>query len=217
MAAGEPEDRAVALAEQAVLDAQGGGQIKDLAQVQRGSAVFKLFTNFYSYGSLLYHQTADAYGQRISAGPGRSGSFSGTYLLLYTFPAFASILLASAFRRDEDEEGWLHALGRETLGQMLNTMVLLRELGGLARLDASRGYEGPGRHARHRRQRSTSRRRRNKGSSISRLAPRDRGHGGDSVPASRSTRCNAVLTASWRCKEGRTHNPLALLTGPPRE
>src|SRR5688572_7953070 len=30
MAAGEPEARAVALADQAVLDAQGGGQIKDL-------------------------------------------------------------------------------------------------------------------------------------------------------------------------------------------
>ena len=36
---------AVAEADQAVLDAQGGGQIKDLAAIQRGGQLQKLFTN----------------------------------------------------------------------------------------------------------------------------------------------------------------------------
>jgi hypothetical protein len=40
------EATAIARADQAVLDSQGGGQIKDLAKYQRGAPLLKLFTNF---------------------------------------------------------------------------------------------------------------------------------------------------------------------------
>ena len=49
VAEGNDEARAISLADQAVIDSQGGGQIKDLSEVQRGHPAWKLFTNFYSF------------------------------------------------------------------------------------------------------------------------------------------------------------------------
>lgn len=142
MASGEAEARAVALADQAVLDAQGGGQIKDLAQVQRGGPSLRLWTNFYSYGSLLYNQTREAYGKTDFRKAGSVGQFGVNLLLLYAFPAATTVALAAAFGRDDDEDSWLEAFGKELIGQALNTLALIRELGGLVKATA-RGYEGP--------------------------------------------------------------------------
>lgn len=142
LAAGEVESRAIALADQAVLDAQGGGQIKDLAQVQRGSPAVKLFTNFYSYGNLKYNQTAAAYGQTNFRKVGSVGQFGVNLLLLYAFPAAATVLLAKAFGRGDDDDSFIAAMGKELLGAALNTMVLVREFGGLLHA-SNRGYEGP--------------------------------------------------------------------------
>jgi hypothetical protein len=49
------EARAIALADQGVLDSQGGGQIKDLAGIQRGGPLLKLWTAFYSYFNVTYN------------------------------------------------------------------------------------------------------------------------------------------------------------------
>lgn len=56
---GNDETRSVALADQAVLDAQGGGQVKDLAEIQRGGNLKKLFTTFYGYFSTTLQLTAE--------------------------------------------------------------------------------------------------------------------------------------------------------------
>ena len=69
MAGGASESDAAALADQAVLDSQGGGEIKDLAGVQRGGPVARLFLTFYSYGSTIYNATADAAGQVKARSP----------------------------------------------------------------------------------------------------------------------------------------------------
>ena len=49
IAAGNEETRAVALADQAVIDAQGSGQTKDLSAIERGGPALRLFTVFYSF------------------------------------------------------------------------------------------------------------------------------------------------------------------------
>ncbi|WP_196301764.1 hypothetical protein, partial [Streptococcus pneumoniae] len=49
IAQGEKEDTAVALADQAVKDAQGGGEEVDQAGIERGGPLIKLFTVFYSF------------------------------------------------------------------------------------------------------------------------------------------------------------------------
>ena len=43
------EKLAIALADQAVIDSQGGGMLKDLAAIERGGPIQKLFTVFYSF------------------------------------------------------------------------------------------------------------------------------------------------------------------------
>ena len=47
--AGMAQEDAVQVADQTVLDTQGGGQAKDLSALERGGATTKLFTVFYSY------------------------------------------------------------------------------------------------------------------------------------------------------------------------
>jgi len=46
------------MADQAVLDAQGGGQVKDLAAIQRGGATQKLLTTFYGYFNTTFNLSA---------------------------------------------------------------------------------------------------------------------------------------------------------------
>jgi hypothetical protein len=146
MAAGETEARAIALADQGVLDSQGGGQVKDLAQVQRGGPVARLYMTFYSYGSTVFNATADKAGATNFKSPAQVATFLGHLSLLYIMPAFGTIVLSRLLGRsggdDDDETAFLADVGREVLSSALNTMVLARELTGLVS-EGTRGYAGP--------------------------------------------------------------------------
>jgi ribosomal protein S18 acetylase RimI-like enzyme len=146
MAAGEPETRAYRLADQAVLDAQGGGQVKDLAQVQRGGPVARLFMTFYSYGNTIFNATSREVGLLASQKtPAALGTFLGHLSLLYIAPALATVTLGHLFGKtsaQDTAEDWLKEIGKESLSTALNTMVLVRELGGLVQ-STTRGYAGP--------------------------------------------------------------------------
>jgi GNAT superfamily N-acetyltransferase len=145
-AAGESEERSARIADQAVLDSQGGGQIKDLAQVQRGGPVARVFLTFYSYGNTVFNATARAAGKTNFRSPTQVATFLGHLTLLYIAPAFATTMLSRMTgRRGGDDDtpdkfvgDWL----QETIVTAMNTMILLRELGGLAQ-DGARGYAGP--------------------------------------------------------------------------
>ncbi len=142
------EETAARLADQAVLDSQGGGQIKDLSQLQRGGPIARLFMTFYSYGSTLYNATADAYGKTSVKNPLSIARFLGDLSLLYFFPALGTVLASHLLGRtgdeDDDEAGFVAEIGEEMLGTALNTMVLVRELG-LIRYSGgeARGWAGP--------------------------------------------------------------------------
>jgi hypothetical protein len=136
------EELAFRLADQAVLDSQGGGQIKDLAQVQRGGPVAKLFMTFFSYGVTIHNATADAIGQAKLSSPKSMARMMGHLSLIYLFPALGTVTLRQMFGKDEDDD-YLEQVGSEMLSTAMNTMVFLRELGALARDDGSRGYAGP--------------------------------------------------------------------------
>jgi Large polyvalent protein associated domain 22/Acetyltransferase (GNAT) family len=148
MAAGEPEARAIAIADQAVLDSQGGGQIKDLSSVQRGGAFARLFMTFYSYGNTVYNATARAAGQTNFKSPTQVATFLGHLGLLYIMPSVLTVALSRAFGKSGDDDDknnlseYLLDVGQETLATALNTLVLVRELGALVQ-DGARGYEGP--------------------------------------------------------------------------
>jgi len=127
---GMTEDKAIALADQAVIDAQGAGQIKDLAQVQRGSSAWVLFTNFYSFFNTTYNLTSVAVGRTNFKSPASLALLATDMALLYTIPAMLGTLLKTALGGDwDDEDGLIRRLIADQLNYMLGTMVLVREAG----------------------------------------------------------------------------------------
>jgi hypothetical protein len=144
-AGGNDEARAIALADQAVIDSQGSGHVKDLSQVQRGSAVARLFLTFYSYGATIFNRTREKAQLTRWSSPASVGTFLGHMALLYVMPALVSTALRRVVRGAPDDDDWeqyLTDVGRETLSTALNTMEFVRELQPLVG-EGVRGYEGP--------------------------------------------------------------------------
>ena len=132
MAAGEPEDRAIALADQAVIDSQTTGMVKDLARVQRGGPLMRLWTSFYSYFSATFNLTAESLARTRGRDPASLGRFAVDMLLLYTVPAVWSYGLYVALGREETED-WAARLARLQLSYLFGTMVGFREIAGVQR------------------------------------------------------------------------------------
>lgn len=122
------EAKAVELADQAVLDAQGGGQIKDLAGIQRGGPLMKLWTNFYSFFNTTYNLSAESVRRTDFRKASDVGRLAVDFLLLYTVPALLATVLKDALKGDDDDD-LLEKVVRDQLSYMLGTMVGLRELG----------------------------------------------------------------------------------------
>lgn len=146
MAAGESEARAISLADQAVIDSQSSGHIKDLALVQRGSPALKVWTMFYSIFSATHNLTMESIGQARRAGftPKSIGRLAGDMLLLYTLPATLSIGIRAAMGQNvgdlTDAKKAAAALIREQASYLLNTIVLAREFSGVVQ---GYDYQGP--------------------------------------------------------------------------
>jgi hypothetical protein len=138
--AGESEQRAVSLADQAVLDTMGGGQVKDLAQIQQGPAAVKLFTMFYHGFAAQYQITAERTQQarRVFASEETARakavealSLSMDYMLMHLPAALLGAGLVKILRGDDDES-WTAALLKEGLGNLLGLFVGVREFEGAA-------------------------------------------------------------------------------------
>lgn len=132
------EEKAIALADQAVIDSQGSGMWKDLSAVQRGSEALRLFTNFYSYFNVTYNLAVQALRTK------NAWQLPGQALLLFVIPAAYSVLMQSLLRgkcEDEDIECLAKALGQETIAYTFGTMILVRELSSIAQ--GYTGYTGP--------------------------------------------------------------------------
>lgn len=154
MAAGEPEDRAIALADQAVLDSQGGGQIKDLAKVQRGGPVARAFMTFASYGVTTFNaaqRNVDIARRQGFKDPAAILKMLGHMGLLYGIPALATITLKHAFGRgkpDDDLFAFMKEVGAELMSSAMSGLIYLREIAGAAQIatgldPGGRGYSGP--------------------------------------------------------------------------
>jgi hypothetical protein len=138
------DSRAVALADQAVLDSQGGGQIKDLSGVQRGSEFKKLMTNFYSFFNVLHQRMAETHRRTKYSDPFSVAKAGADYLLLFILPTVLMMMLKEALRGDDDdqdEETWLKKYAKEQLSFLLGTTIVGREL--TSAVAGFRGYQGP--------------------------------------------------------------------------
>ena len=141
VAAGNDEARSIALANQAVLDAQGGGQIKDLAGIQRGSPLLKLWTNFYSFFNTTYNLTTESIKKTRS--PEQIGRLIVDISLLYFVPATIAALMREVFKNDchGDIDCINKKVIQENVSYMAGSMVGVREISGS--LSGNYGYQGP--------------------------------------------------------------------------
>jgi len=141
--AGESPDRAVALADQAVIDAQTSGQIKDLAGVQRGGPMRKLWTNFYSYFSGTYNLLADRTADLKRRGPTDLAYYAVDVAMLTVLPATITSLMFQLLRGDDDDE-WediAKNVAADNVNYMFGLMIGSREIGGA--ISGAVGYSGP--------------------------------------------------------------------------
>lgn len=143
LAAGESEAIAIKLADQAVIDAQASGQIKDLSGVQRGGPAWKLFTNFYSFFAATYNVGVESVKRTDVRDPLSMIRLAGDYLALIALPAIFGELIKQVLRGDElpeDEElaKWLISV---QAGYLTGTMIGVRELS--SAIAGFNGYSGP--------------------------------------------------------------------------
>ncbi|WP_420997592.1 hypothetical protein ACKI2N_012325 [Cupriavidus sp. 30B13] len=149
IADGNAEDRAIGLADQAVIDAQGGGQTKDLSAIERGGPAQKLFTVFYSFmnttlnAGVAQTMTADT--------PAKRARLAVDYALLYVAPAVLGFFLKEALTPGGGGDDW-EKLARKLLAAqidyLMGLMVVVREFGEAAKTvtganDRGRDYTGP--------------------------------------------------------------------------
>jgi len=147
---GRDEETAIALADQAVIDSQGGGMVKDLARVERGGPAVKLFTVFYGYMNTVYNMAA------VQTMTNKNkGRLAADYAMLFVVPVVLSYMLKQALipRKGDEEEEWdMVKIGRELaaeqLSYLMGTMVIAREFGEVGkmifRVEGPRmGYGGP--------------------------------------------------------------------------
>ncbi|API59642.1 hypothetical protein BSL82_10190 [Tardibacter chloracetimidivorans] len=211
IAAGEDHERAVALADQAVLDSQGGGQIKDLAGIQRGGPLQKLWTNFYSYFSVTYNLAAESIGETRLVGPSRLPLLAADMLLLSILPATLSTLILSALRGDgDDPEELAEEIIKSNLSYMFGMMVGLREIGSIIQSDG-RASAPAGIIMQ---QAAAFYKQASQGELDEAFWKATNRLGGIlfHYPAAQIQRTTLGFKA---LSEGKTHNPLALLLGPP--
>ncbi|MGL4272093.1 MAG: hypothetical protein ACRCTO_07340, partial [Pseudomonas paracarnis] len=150
IAEGNEETRAVALADQAVIDAQGGGQTKDLSAIERGGPAQKLFTVFYSFMNTALNIGVE---KTMSADtPAKKAKLAVDYAMLYVVPAvlgfFLKAILTPGDSGDDDPEKLAKKLLANQIDYLMGLMVVVREFGEAAKTvtganDMGRDYTGP--------------------------------------------------------------------------
>ena len=149
IAGGNDDVRAIALADQAVIDSQGGGMLKDLSAIERGGPALKVFTVFYSYmNTVLNLATA----QTMTAES--KGKLAADYLMLFTVPVVLTYALKNGLvPSDDDDEFDMEKIGKELVAEqisyMMGTMIITREFAEAGKLvlgteGGNRSYSGPG-------------------------------------------------------------------------
>lgn len=218
IAEGNDEARSVALADQAVIDAQGGGALKDRARIERGGAGQKLFTAFYSFFNTTYNLAVERGRTAAVRGPLAVPKLVSDYALLFVIPALAGALIKMALKGEDfdDEEKLAKTLAAEQLNYLLGTMILTREIGGgISAAVSGFSYTGPA-ALRLFGEVSKFAQQAGQGEVDAALLKAANNIGGIVLhyPAGQVQRTVEGMTALY---EGETENPLVLFAGPPRQ
>jgi hypothetical protein len=144
---GNTEEDAVLMADQAVIDSQGSGMVKDMSEWQRGTAAQKMFTVFYDYMNTVYNQVATS-----AMTPQTMGKKAADMVMLLVVPVVLNRMLRDALTPsggDDDEKYWkklARRLAEDEMGYLLGTMIYVREFNEALKVISggkSFGYQGP--------------------------------------------------------------------------
>ena len=139
---GYGQESAARLADQAVLDTQGGGQVKDQSALERGGNLSKLFTVFYSYMNAALNQgVVQIYTQQDRM------RLAAELLLIWVIPNVLTVLMKEALVPGDDGEDLAKKLAKEQISFMLGLFVGARELSSLGAIVTGSkdfGYSGVG-------------------------------------------------------------------------
>ena len=149
LAEGNADERARALADQAVIDSQGGGETKDLSAIERGGAAQRLFTVFYSFMNTALNLGV-AQGMTANT-PAKKAKLAVDMLLIYTVPAVLGALFKDAITPgdagDDDPEKLARKLAAEQISFLLGLFVVGREFADVGKIiagaEGARDYAGP--------------------------------------------------------------------------
>lgn len=127
---GKDQATAVALADQAVIDSQGNGSLKDLSQVMRGGPMMRLWTVFYSYFNTSQNLLAEAHSRFRIRDPLAVPKLASAYLMVAIFPTSVALLLRGLLKGEipDDEEELAKKLLVENLSFMFGLFLGAREL-----------------------------------------------------------------------------------------
>lgn len=147
MAEGNSEERAIGLSDQAVLDSQGGGQLKDLSANERGGPALKLFTVYYSYmNTMLNLGVAEQMTNK------QRGKRLANQLLIFTVAPMLGLAIKEGLTPGGDDEwDWgkiAKKMAAEQIAYLMGLMIVVREFSDAAKMVAgvaeySRDYSGP--------------------------------------------------------------------------
>jgi hypothetical protein len=150
IAEGNEETRAISLADQAVIDSQGGGQTKDLAAIERGGPAQKLFTVFYSFMNTALNIGV---GQTMTANtPAKRAKLAVDYVMLFVVPVVLGHFLKAALTPGDSGDDDLQKIAKRLLAEeidyLMGLMVVVREFSEAAKTvtganDLGRDYTGP--------------------------------------------------------------------------
>ena len=137
---------AIAMADQAVIDSQGSGHIKDLAGVQRGNPVKKLFTNFMSYFQTTFNLTVDSFTRTKFSKAEDIFRLGSDLFMLYTAPIILSWTFREALIKGQCDHGAdvvcsTKAMAREHISYAMGGILGIRELNSI--VSGFYGYSGP--------------------------------------------------------------------------
>jgi hypothetical protein len=149
-AAGMNEGDAVASADQAVIDSQGGGELHQTSAMQTGAgtryaAALRLLTNFMSYMITTYNLTVQR--TRNARTPAQIAALALDYVILLSVPVAGKMMIDAWTKGDGDDEDEENPLweryGREQLAFIFSPFVGVSQIAGTARGEEAFGYRGP--------------------------------------------------------------------------
>ena len=140
------EAKAIAIADQTVKDTQSSGMIFDLAKIQRGSPIAKLFTNFYSYFSATYNLNVETI-RKGAKTPSEVLAMASDLFVINVMPVIFSTALHEMLKPEcnGDIECLGEKLAEEQISYIMGLTLPTRELGaGVPKLFGLETYEYKG-------------------------------------------------------------------------